>query len=72
MESSLALVPVHAFPPFFSRAGGLLENYNHNPGRSDPKVEPIINESDGLNRFYGSAGYEIVRAVKGTLVDTYI
>ena len=72
MDTSLALVPVHAFPPFFSRAGGLLVNHNHNAGRFARESEHTINECDGVDRIYGLAGFEIVSAAKGTLIDTYI
>ena len=72
MDTSLALVPVHAFPPFFPRAGGLLVNYNHNAGQFARESEHAMDESDGLDRIYGSAGSEIVSAAKGTLIDTYI
>jgi len=71
MESSLALVPIHAFPPFFSRTGGLF-NHNHNTGQFARESEHGMNECDGLDRTYGSAGFEIVSAAKGTLIDTYI
>ena len=72
MDISLALVPVQAFPPFFSKAGGLLVNHNHNPGPFAREAEHTINEYDGLDRTYGSAGFEMVSAEKGTLIDTYI
>jgi len=72
MDTSLALVPVHAFPPFFSRAGGLLVNHNRNTGQFARESKHTINECDGLDRIYGSAGFEIVGAAKGTLIDTYI
>lgn len=72
MDASLALVPVHAFPPFFSRTGGLLVNHNHNAGRFARASEHAINECGGLDRIYGSAGFEIVGAAKGSLIDTYI
>lgn len=72
MDTSLALVPVHAFPPFFSRTGGLLANREHNAGRFAREAEHTINEYDGLDRTYGSAGFEIVGAAKGMLIDTYI
>jgi len=72
MESSLALVPVHAFPPFFPKAGGPLVNYDHNAGQFARESEHAMNACDGLDRIYGSAGFEIVSAVKGTLIDTYI
>jgi len=72
MDASLALVPFHAFPPFFSRADGLLVNHNHDSGRFAREAEHIIYECDGLDRIYGSDGLEIVRSVGGTLIDTYI
>jgi len=72
MDASLALVPVHAFPPFFSRTGGLLANREHNAGRFAREAEHTVNEYDGLDRTYGSAGFEIVSAAKGTLINTYI
>jgi hypothetical protein len=72
MDTSLALVPVHAFPPFFSRAGGLLVNHNHNTGRIARESEHTINECDGADRTYGSVGLEIVNTAKGILIDTYI
>jgi hypothetical protein len=72
MESSLALVPVHDFPPFFPRAGGPLASYDHNAGQFARESEHAMNECDGLGRIYGSAGFEIVSAAKGRLIDTYI
>jgi len=72
MESSLALVPVHAFPPFFPRTGAPLVNYDHNADRLARESEHAMNECDGLDRTYGSAGFEIVSAAKGTLIDTFI
>lgn len=72
MDTSLALVPVHAFSPFFSKADSTLANYTLNFARSDLKAEYILDEYDGLDRMYGAAGREIGRAVKGTLIDTYI
>ncbi|OQY11940.1 MAG: hypothetical protein B6I30_05785 [Desulfobacteraceae bacterium 4572_187] len=65
-------MPVHAFPPFFSRADGLLANHNRNTGQFARESEYTINECDGLDRVYGSAGFEIVGASKGSLIDTYI
>jgi len=72
MDTSLALVPVHACPPLFSRADGFLLNYNHNAGRFAREDAPIIYECDGLHRSYGSNGLEVVRSVAGTLINTYV
>lgn len=72
MDASLALVPVHDFPPYFSRAGGLLLNHDQNAGRFPRESEHTKDECDGVDRIYGSAGSEIVGTPKGTLIDTYI
>ena len=70
--SSLALVPVHTFPPFFSRADGLLVNHNHDPARFAREAEHIIDDRDGLDRTYGSDGLETVRSSPGMLIDIHI
>lgn len=72
MDTSLSLVPVQAFPPFFSKAGGLLVNHTHNPGPFAREAEHTINECDGLDRTYGSTGFEIVSVAKGVSIDVYI
>ena len=72
MDASLALVPVHAFPPFFSRVDGLLVNHNHNSGRFVRETEHIIDDRDRSDRTYGSDGLETVRSVDGTLIDIYV
>jgi hypothetical protein len=72
MDASLALVPVHGFPPFFSKAGGSLANSHRNAGRSDGNAEDVVKESAGSGPMYGAAGFEIVRAAKGMVIDTYI
>ena len=70
--SSLALVPVHAFPPFFSRADGFLANHNHDSGRFPRETEHKTDDGDGLDRTYGSDGLEAVRSAPGMLIDIYI
>jgi len=72
MDASLALVPVHAFPPFFPGTNGLLVNHNHNSNRFAREAEHMIYECGGLDRIYGSDRLETVRSATGMLIDIYI
>jgi len=71
MDTSLAIVPVHAFPPLFSGTNTLLTNHNHDSGRFSREATNMIHASDGLGHIYGSDGLEIVGTVSGTLIDIY-
>ncbi len=72
MDASLALVPVNAFPPFFSRADGLLQKHDPDPGPFAREAEHGAYASDGLNRSYGSDGLEIVGSKTGTSINAYV
>ena len=72
MDTSLALVPAHTFPPFFSKADGFLAHHNHDSGRFPREAEHKTDDRDGLGRTYGSDGLETVRSAPGMLIDIHI